>query len=108
MAEAVWSRAEQVLFASPQEGASKGYKLSLVEAATGRPIRTGTVSAGADGSAVQRSVCQVLGESCEVSRGVPWYVWPLAGAVIVGGVVTTAVILENNRDTRFCPPSGCR
>ena len=85
-----------------------GYKLSLVETGTGKSVRTAAVSASADGTAVRRSVCEVLGESCEVARGIPWYVWPLAAAVVVGGVVTTTVILDNNRDTRFCPPAGCR
>src|SRR5205823_2083357 len=97
LARAQWSRAEQILVASPQPIASNGYKLSLVEAASGKPVRSVAVSASADGTAVRRSVCEVLGEPCEVSRGIPWYVWPLAGAVVVGGVVTTAVILENSR-----------
>jgi PEGA domain len=108
LALAQWSRAEQLIVATPQQPASSGYKLSLVETGTGKSVRTTAVSASADGAAVRRSVCEVLGESCEVSRGIPWYVWPLAGAVVVGGVVTTGVILENNRDTRFCPPAGCR
>jgi hypothetical protein len=103
-----WSRAEQLLVAAPQQLPASGYKLSLFEAGSGKSVRTAAVSASADSVSVRRSVCEVLGESCDVSRGVPWYVWPLAGAVVVGGVVTTAVILENNRDTRFCPPAGCR
>jgi hypothetical protein len=108
LALAQWSRAEQLIVAAPLLPASAGYKLSLVEATSGKAVRAAHVSASADGAAVRRSVCEVLGESCDVSRGIPWYVWPLAGAVVVGGVVTTAVILENNRDTRFCPPAGCR
>jgi hypothetical protein len=108
LAVAQWSRAEQLLFAVPQQPPSSGYKLSLVEAASGKAVRSAAVGASADSVVVRRSVCEVLGESCEVSRGIPWYVWPLAGAVVVGGIVTTAVILENNRDTRFCPPAGCR
>jgi hypothetical protein len=105
LAEAAWSRAEQVLVAAPQ---GSGYRVSLVDVPSGRPIRAQLVSGSADRGAVQRSVCEVLGENCETSHGIPWYVWPLAGAVVLGGVITTAVILENNRDTRFCPPAGCR
>jgi hypothetical protein len=108
LARASWSRAEQVLMTTRQEGALGGYKVSLVDAVTGQSVRSAGFAASADSVAVERSVCQALGETCEFSRGVPWYVWPLAGAVLVGGVVTTAVILENNRDTRFCPPAGCR
>ena len=104
----MWSRAEQVLTVAPAEGASGVYKLSLSEAASGKPIRSVAFAKTADETAVRRSVCDVLGETCELPRGIPWYVWPLAGAVLVGGVVTTTVVLENNRDTRFCPPSGCR
>jgi len=108
LAEAEWSRAEQVLIAGPPQPGGAGYRLSLVEAASGKSVRSSTLSRSADGSAVRRSVCEVLGETCEVSKGIPWYVWPLAGGVVVGAAVTTAVILENNRDTRFCPPAGCR
>jgi hypothetical protein len=111
LAEASWSRAEQVLMLLPPGGSGPNanvYRLSLVEIGSGRPVRTVLVPASADEAAVRRSVCDALGESCDVSRGIPWYVWPLAGAVVIGGVVTTAVILENNRDTRFCPPVGCR
>jgi hypothetical protein len=108
LALAQWSRAEELLVAAPQQAPSSGYKFSLVEAGTGKSIRSLAVSASADPASMRQSVCEVLGESCQVSRGIPWYVWPLAGAVVVGGVVTTGVILENNRDTRFCPPAGCR
>jgi hypothetical protein len=108
LALAQWSRAEELLIAAPQPPPASGYKFSLVEASSGKSIRAVGVGASADGASIRRSVCEVLGESCDVSRGVPWYVWPLAGAVVVGSVVTTAVILENNRDTRFCPPAGCR
>jgi PEGA domain len=108
LAQAVWSRAEQVLTVSHDEGVAGGDRLVLTEGATGKIVRSAIVAPRADNSSVRHAVCDVLGETCEVSRGIPWYVWPLAGAVVVGGVVTTTVILENNRDTRFCPPVGCR
>jgi hypothetical protein len=107
LAEAAWSRAEQVVAISRPD-ANANYRLSLTETATGKVLRSVTLSRAADGAATRRTVCDLLGETCEASAGIPWYVWPLAGAVIVGGVVTTAVVLENNRDTRFCAPSGCR
>jgi hypothetical protein len=107
-AQAIWSRAEQVLTVSRDEGPMAGYRMKLTEGATGTLVRSGNVAARADNAAIRQSVCNVLGETCEVSHGIPWYVWPLAGAVVVGGVITTTVILENNRDTRFCPPVGCR
>jgi len=108
LAQAVWSRAEQVLTVSRDEGALGGYRMLLAEGATGKVVRSTVVTPQADNALLRHAVCDVLGETCEVSRGIPWYVWPLAGAVVLGGVITTAVILENNRDTRFCPPVGCR
>jgi hypothetical protein len=107
LAQAVWSRAEQVV-TIPRPDAAGAYRLLLIEAATGKTLRTTSLPRAADDATTRRVVCDLLGETCEASAGIPWYVWPLAGAVIVGGVITTAVILENNRDTRFCPPSGCR
>jgi PEGA domain len=108
LAQAVWSRAEQVLTVSHDESATGSDRLSLAEGATGKLVRSAVVAPHADNASLRHAVCDVLGENCEASRGIPWYVWPLAGAVVIGGVVTTAVILENNRDTRFCPPVGCR
>jgi hypothetical protein len=108
LAQAVWSRAEQVLAVSHDEAAMGAYRMSLTEGATGKVLRSSTVASRADNASLRHAVCDVLGETCDTSHGVPWYVWPLAGAVVVGGVITTTVILENNRDTRFCPPVGCR
>ena len=107
LAEAGWSRAEQVI-GVVRPDAGPNYRLLLTETASGKLLRSVTLSRTADDAATRRAVCELIGETCEASARIPWYVWPLAGAVIVGGVVTTAVVLENNRDTRFCPPSGCR
>jgi hypothetical protein len=107
LAEAAWSRAEQVLNLAP-ERAGGGYRLSLRETANGKMLKSVALAGGADEAATRRAVCDLLGETCEAPRGIPWYVWPLAGAVIAGGVVTTALVLDANRDTRICPPSGCR
>jgi len=107
LAEAAWSRAEQVVGVTRAEGSSN-YRLSLTETATGKSLRSVTLSRAADDTATRRTVCDLIGETCEAPAGIPWYVWPLAGAVVAGGIVTTAVIIENNRDARFCAPSGCR
>ena len=107
LAEAAWSRAEQVVGISRLD-TNSNYRLSLTETATGKVLRQLTLSRAADSAATRRTVCDLIGETCEASAGIPWYVWPLAGAVVAGGIVTTTVVLENNRDTRFCPPSGCR
>src|SRR5260370_41085672 len=97
-----------MLVAAPQPVRANGYRLSLVEVPSGRLLRSVGCPPARDDAAIRRSLCDALGEPCETSSGIPWYVWPLAGAVVVGGVVTTAVILATNRDTRFCPPAGCR
>jgi hypothetical protein len=107
LAEAAWSRAEQVVSVSRVDQAGP-YRLALTETATGKTLRTGSLPRAANDAATRHAVCDLLGETCEASGGVPWYVWPLAGAVIVGGIVTTTVVLENNRDIRFCAQSGCR
>jgi len=105
LARAVWSRAEQVLLVSSSTG---GVRVQLLDAGSGSSLRSSSAPR-TDEDPLRRAVCNALGESCEpVSRGIPWYVWPLAGAVVVGGVVTTALIVSNERDTTFCPPSGCR
>src|SRR5258708_3910051 len=91
-------RRSRPLTVSRDEGALGGYRMLLAEGATGKVVRSTIVTPQADNALLRHAVCDVLGETCEVSRGIPWYVWPLAGAVVLGGVITTAVILENNRD----------
>lgn len=107
LAQAGWSRAEQVVTVGRPDSIG-AQRLWLTETATGKTLRSTSLPKSADDATTRRVSCDLLGETCEASAGIPWYVWPLAGAVIVGGVITTAVILENNRDTRFCPPAGCR
>jgi hypothetical protein len=108
LAKAVLARAEQLLLVSNGPAPTDSYRLTLLDAPTGQVIRASTLEGSADDAATKRMVCEVLGEECTVSVGAPWYVWPLAGAVLVAGIITTVVIAENGRDTRFCPPSGCR
>jgi hypothetical protein len=108
LAKAVLARAEQLLLVSNGPVPTDSYRLTLLDAPSGKAIRTSTLERTADDAVTRRTVCEVLGEECTVSVGAPWYVWPLAGAVLVAGIITTVVIAENGRDTRFCPPSGCR
>jgi hypothetical protein len=108
LAQAVLARAEQLLLVSPGQPPASAYRLSLLDASSGRQVRQASLARSADDEATKHAVCDVLGEPCTVSASIPWYVWPLAGALLVGGIVATAVIVENRRDTRFCPPAGCR
>ncbi|HEY3593347.1 MAG TPA: PEGA domain-containing protein [Polyangiaceae bacterium] len=108
LAKATMARAEQLLWVTPEPVPSDAIRLSLLDAASGKAIHVETVERSADDATARRQVCEVLGEECTVSASAPWYVWPLAGAVVVAGIITTVVVAENGRDTRFCPPSGCR
>jgi hypothetical protein len=108
LGKAVLARAEQVLRVSVGAGSSGPYRLSLIDAVSGKQLREATLARSSEEAAIRRSVCDVLGEECVVSAGVPWYVWPLGGAAVLGGIIATAVIIGNRRDARFCPPAGCR
>jgi hypothetical protein len=110
LARAAWSRAEQVVLVRP-ESTMRGSKsrVQLLDALTGALLRKASVDPGDDEAALRRAVCEALGETCEApSRGVPWYVWPLAGAVLVSGAITAAVVANNSRDFRLCPIAGCQ
>jgi hypothetical protein len=107
LAMAGYARAEQVIFVGGAHS-SAAYDLRLMDVASGRQLRSVHAARTADASALSRAVCDLLREKCEPEKGVPWYVWPLVGAVVVAGGATATVLLQNNRETRFCPPSGCR
>lgn len=109
LARAVWSRAEQVVTLAPiGAGAAAGAtRVRVLDALTGKDLRSVQLSRGVDEDALRRIVCDALGETCEArSRGVPWYVWPIAGAAVIGTVVSTALIVNANRGYTFvsCPP----
>lgn len=107
LSRAVWSRAEQVVLLS--KGERGAVRVSLLDAAAGTEVRAGNVRPGDEDAALRRSVCGVLGETCEVkSGGIPWYVWPIAGVAVIGGVLSAALIADANREYRFCPSAGCR
>ena len=92
-----------------QANATFPARVSVIDAATGQLVRSSEVRPSDADDALRRSVCGALGETCEAKRaGVPWYVWPIAGAALVSGVITTALVLDAKREYRLCPSSGCR
>jgi hypothetical protein len=104
LARALWSRAEQVV--AVRAGAGTGYDVQVLDASSGQVLKTAHVSRADDDDALRKEVCDALGETCEVkSRGVPWYVWPIGGLAVVGGVVSAVLIASSNRSYRFvaCP-----
>jgi hypothetical protein len=111
LARAVWSRAEQVVTIAPAGGyaaaTSKGAaRITVLDALTGQSLRGAPIAAGSDDDAIRRGVCDALGETCEPrARAVPWYVWPIAGVAVVGGVISTAFLVNANRQYTFvaCP-----
>ena len=105
LARAVWSRAEQLV--SVQPVGFDACRVRVLDALTGQPLRSAQVSRSLDDEAVRRAVCDALGETCEPrSRGIPWYVWPVAGAALVGAAVSTGLIINSRRSYTFvsCQP----
>jgi hypothetical protein len=105
LARAVWSRAEQVVTLAPSGAGAT--RVRILDALTGQSLRSVQLARGVEEDALRRIVCDALGETCEArSRGVPWYVWPIAGAAVIGTVVSTALIVNANRGYTFvsCPP----
>lgn len=108
LAHAVWWRAEQALtLARARDGA---LALALADATTGTPIRGTELDPSAPDAALAPRICRLFGESCEPrARGVPVWVWPLVGGVVLGAAaLTTGIILWQNRDFEYCPAQGCR
>jgi hypothetical protein len=107
LARAVWARAEQVVDVAPLGLAT--CRVQVLDAITGQALKGAQVSRADDDGALRRAVCEALGETCEVkARGVPWYVWPIGGAAVIGVVVSAAVIANSKRQDVFiaatCPP----
>jgi hypothetical protein len=104
LARALWSRAEQVVAVAPLGTTS--CRVQVIDAVTGEVLKTAKLSRADDDDLVRRGVCDALGETCESkTRGVPWYVWPIGGLAIAGGIVSAVLIANSNRDYRFvaCP-----
>jgi hypothetical protein len=80
--------------------------VKVIDAVTGEVLKTAKLSRADDDDALRKSVCDALGETCETKpRGIPWYVWPIGGLAIAGGIVSAVFIANSNRDYRFvaCP-----
>lgn len=104
LARATWSDAEQLLALTARTG-SVHLLLGAVDG--GKTLRRGTVDPDADDDVLRDAVCGVLGETCEGEGGIPWYVWPIAGAALVGGAISIGFVADSQRSTRFCPSGGC-
>ena len=103
LARAVLSRAEQVVEVGPSPAHPGSYRVRVLDAVTGSVRRSGEVSRADDDDALRRVVCDTLGETCEVkSRGIPWYVWPIAGVAITGAAISATYIVNSKRDYTFC------
>jgi hypothetical protein len=80
--------------------------VQLLDAITGQALKGAQVSRTDDDNALRRAVCDALGETCEIkSKGIPWYVWPIAGVAAAGGVISAVFIVNANRQYRYvaCP-----
>ena len=105
LARAVWSRAEQSVILEP---AGPALRVRIVDAVSGQALGQASVLKGDDDATLRKRVCDALGETCDApARGVPWYVWPLGGAVLASGAITAGVIANANRSLRICPTGGC-
>lgn len=107
LAEASFSRAEQLLVAAPMFPSKNGLRLTLYDAASGATLRNKTVADASDDTLLHTAMCGVLGESCEESKGIPWYVWPIAGVALTGGVISIVLVANASRDVELCPAAGC-
>lgn len=107
LAEASYSRAEQLLWVEPLLPSRDGLRLSLYDADTGATLRQKTVADAGDDKLLHAAMCGVLGESCEEAGGIPWYVWPITGAGVAGGVLSIVLLANASRDVQLCPASGC-
>ncbi len=114
LARAAWSGADQLLRLSapkPRPGpvADRGsLAMTLVDVTTGEAIRRRALDRHADDEQLRAEMCSLLGESChEPEGGIPWYVWPLGGAALVGAAVAIGFAADAARPVVFCPSTGC-
>ena len=82
-------------------------RIEILTVDSGRSLRKTSVASDADDDELRDAVCGALGEECEASGGVPWYVWPIGVLAVVGSGVAIGFIVESQRATVFCPPAGC-
>lgn len=108
LATALWAGAPQLILLTKPPGPSLAIRVSLVDATSGRSVRTQTIATAASDETVQRGVCGVLGETCPSDGGVnPHLIWPFAVVAAVGAAIAIGFIVDAQRDTVFCPVGGC-
>lgn len=108
LANALWAGAPQLILLTKPPGPSLAIRVSLVDATSGRSVRTQTIATAADDEVIERGVCGVLGETCPDESGVnPHLIWPFAVVAAVGAAIAIGFIVDSQRDTVFCPIGGC-
>jgi len=106
-ARSLWSKAPQLVLLSKPIGPAASVRVALIDASSTKELKSVVVPVTADDTAVRNAICGRLGEQCEPPGGIPWYVWPIAGAAAIGAGVAIGFAVDAARDTRFCPRGGC-
>ncbi len=106
-ARSLWSKAPQLVLLSKPIGPAASVRISLIDANTTKELKSVVVPVSADDESLRSAVCGLLGEQCEPPGGIPWYVWPIAGAAAIGAGVTIGFMVDAARDSQFCPRTGC-
>jgi hypothetical protein len=109
LAHAVWSGASELIILSKPRGPSLAIRVSLLDAETGRRVRSQTIATSADDDTLRQGVCTVLGEQCDPpASGVsPHLIWPFAVAAAIGAAIVIGFVVDAQRETVFCPSAGC-
>ncbi len=108
LAEALWAGADQLVLLTKPPGPSVAVRVALVDAATGRSVRTQTIPIAADDDVLRTGVCGVLGETCADNAGInPHLIWPFAVVAAIGSAIAIGFIVDSQRETVFCPVGGC-
>ena len=110
LARAAFSGAEELILLSPANGPRRtaSATIRVVEPVSGTPVRSQLVDGEADDETLAKTICTAVAAACpEGQGGIPWYVWPIAGAALTGGAVALGFYLDSQRTTAFCPAGGC-
>lgn len=108
LAKALWAGADQLILLTKPPGPSVAIRVALIDAASGRSVRSQTIPTAADDEALRKGVCGVLGETCPDDSGInPHLIWPFAVVAAIGAAIAIGFIVDSQRDTVFCPMGGC-